>query len=121
MFGFSTKKEKQSIRDNAVLSVAKQLDAYKDEYHNRGLYLPPDFARDPSGWQTVLEKMNRAFVLLELEKRGEGEYWEAKNKWKKWGINEVDEDDIAEIEEAIQEGLTLFGKYLFWLTDTSLD
>jgi hypothetical protein len=79
------------------------------------MYLPPDYAKDPSGWSEALHAMKRAFCLLYEELNKEGELWEAKNKWNEFG--EQDTEKIEELNGVIKYGLTLFGKYLFYLTD----
>ena len=105
----------ETIRDIAVLTLYEVISDYSDWQEQHGLYLPPDFATDPTGWAIALQKMKRAFRLLYEEIMSEGELWEAKNKWKDYGEEDVEE--IKELNEEIQEGLTLFGKYLFYLTD----
>jgi len=114
---FFTSKKNLTIRDQCVHLFADEIAGYSDWYEEKGLKLPPDFAQNPSEWTEVLHKMKRAFQLLKEEKDGEGAYWLAKNKWKEFGIIEQDTEEIEEYEEEIQEGLMLFGKYLFWLTD----
>lgn len=112
-------KNDMTIRELTVRRVFKSLNEYADWACESGLYLPPDYAKDPTGWNEVLRKMQRAFRLLSEELDGEGQLWEAKNKWKQFG--EQDKEEVQALEKEIQEGLTLFGKYLFYLTDLIVD
>jgi len=107
--------EYTTIRDKAVESLYWSIKDYSDWYEECGIYLPPDYAIDPAGWTEVLHKIKNAFRLLYEEFREEGELWEAKNGWKDYG--EQDVDRIEELNKEIEEGLSLFGKYLFYFTD----
>ena len=112
-----TKKEEpyRTARDIIVQNISGIINDYVTWHSEHGLFMPPDFATDPTSWLIVLSKMKRSFSLLEEELREEGELWEAKNKWKKF--NEQDTEKIEELNAEIVEGLTLFGKYLFYLTE----
>lgn len=106
----------QTIRDKVVKTMWRKIENYSDWYEEQGLYLPPDYAADPSGWTEALHKVKRAFLLLKDEMNGEGELWKAKNQWKQFG--EQDVEKIQELEKEIKEGLTIFGSQLLFLTDT---
>lgn len=110
------KRQPETMRDKTVKTIFSMIEKYSKWYDEHGLYLPPDYASDPSAWSEALHKMSRAFKLLIQEMNGEGELWEAKNKWKKYG--EEDTEKIKELEAEIKEGLSLFGSQLFYLTDT---
>jgi hypothetical protein len=112
---FKQEKKVKVIRDVAVKSLYKIIADYSDWYEYKGLHLPPDYATDPSLWTLNLQKIKRAFELLHDEMNGEGELWEAKNKWKNFG--EQDTEKIEELNKEIIEGFTEFGKQLFYLTD----
>jgi len=103
------------IRDVAVESLYHMIEDYSTWYADKGLYLPPKYATDPTEWTVVLQKIKRAFKLLYEEMNEEGELWEAKNKWKDYGEKDVEEIKVLEME--IIEGLTLFGEQLFYLID----
>lgn len=108
-------KKVETIRDVAVKSLYDVVADYSDFYEEHGFYLPPEYATNPSTWTTNLQKMKRAFELLDEETHGEGELYDAKMKWAKYG--EVDAEKVKELEKEIEEGFTLFGKNLFYLTD----
>lgn len=119
---FFTKEKPITIRDACVHLLAQDVIDYSDWYEEHGIKLPPDFATDPSGWTEALHKMKRAFSLLLDEKNGEGELYDAKHEW--WlrsdRVNQLiipDEEKVKKLEREIAEGLALFGKYLFWMTD----
>lgn len=112
---FKKKKSIVTVREEAVESICAILEDYSEWYDRQGLYLPPDYATDPSQWSEALHKMKRAFRLLYDEMHEEGELWEAKNKWKKYG--EKDEQKVEELEKEVREGLALFGQQLFYLND----
>lgn len=103
------------IRDLTIRAIYEPLTDFVDWSCEQGLYLPPDYEKDPSGWAETLRHMQRAFRMLYEELDGRGELWEAKNKWKDFG--EQDTQKVAELEKDIQEGLSLFGKYLFYLIE----
>lgn len=108
-------KTELTLRDTIVTSVFKNIDEYADWYAEAGLLLPPDFATDPTQWTEALRKMQRAFSLVSEEIDGYGELWEAKNKWKEF--NEKDAEEIKLLEQEINEGFALFGKYLYYMND----
>ena len=107
--------ELETVRDIAVARIFDAVNDYSTWYSEKGLFLFPDYAFDPSTWTNVLFKMQRAFRLLHDELYEEGELWDAKHKWDNFG--EKDSKKIEELEKEIQEGLALFGKYLFWITE----
>lgn len=122
MFDFLTKREPPKatlVRDIAVMSVFEPLDEYIDWACEQGIYLPPGYETDPTGWNEALRKMQRAFRMLHEEQMEEGELYKAKNEWKQFA--EQDVDSIKALEKEIQEGLALFGKYLYFLTDAIVD
>lgn len=100
------KKKPKSIRDIAVNSLYKEIEEYDKWYPEKGMYLPPDYATDPSGWNEVLHQMSRAFKILDDKDNNRGKIWDDSDKIK-----------IAKLEEEIKSGLFLFGKYLYWLDD----
>lgn len=104
-----------TIRDVAVRALYHIVEDYSDWYEEHGLYLPPDYAADPTRWTEDLHRIKRAFKLLYDELDGEGELYAAKTKWSKYG--EVDAEEIKHLEKEINEGLEIFGKQLFYLTD----
>lgn len=104
-----------TIRDVAVSSLTDIINNYTDWYVENGLYLPPDYATDPSSWNEVLRKIQRAFNLLNDEAHQKGELFEAKEEWKKYG--EQDTAKIDDLNKEIKQGLEFFGKYLFDLID----
>ena len=108
-----------TIREMTIRAIYEPLDEYVDWACEQGMSLPPDYAKDPTAWNEILRHMQRAFRLLNEELEGEGDLWKAKNEWKEFG--EQDADKIKEIEKDIQGGLTLFGKYLFYLTEEIVD
>lgn len=112
-------RSKETIRGTAVRELYPLISKYADWNAEHGMYLPPDFASDPTGWANALRDMQRAFRILKEELEGEGELWEAKNRWKKYG--QEDSQEICEIEAQIERGLTLFGKYLYFLTNEIYD
>lgn len=117
---FGTKKPKLTlVRDITVAAVAEPLIEYADWACEQGLYLPPGYETDPTGWAEALRKMQRAFRLLQQELDGEGELWKAKHGWKEFG--EQDTEKIKDLEKEIQEGLALFGQNLYYLTDIIVD
>lgn len=84
-----------TIRDTAVKHLAEIIEDYSLWYEEHGIHLPPEYAHDPTGWTNDLQKVREAFLLLEDE----------------------DEEAIKAKEKEIVEGLTIFGKQLFYLTD----
>lgn len=107
------KEKVKTIRELTIKRIYPMLDKYIDWACDCGLYLPPDYALDPTSWAEALRKMQRAFRILSMEYEGEGELWKAKV--------DKNEEKIARLEADIQEGLTLYGKYLFFLTDVIVD
>ena len=104
------------LRDQIVRFLAPLIEDYADWNSEHGLYLPDSLSNDPTAWQVALMKMKRALNLLDDELNGEGDLWEAKNKWK--GVSgEVDAEKVAELEKEIREGLELFGRYAYDLID----
>lgn len=108
-----------TIRERAVKALYKPIHTYVEWAVEQGLYLPPDYAIDPTGWNEVLRKIQRAFRLSYEELEEDGELWKAKTEWKQFG--EQDSDKIKELEKEIEEGFTLFGKYMFYLQDVIVD
>lgn len=108
-----------TIRERAVRALAGAVTRYSDWACESGLYLPEEFATSPSDWAEILRKIQRGFAIAAEEMRGEGELWDAKHAWEKYG--EKDVEKIKELERDIQEGFALFGKYLFHLTDKIVD
>ena len=106
MFKNPFRKTSKIIKDVAVESLCKAVIEYDAWYADHGLYLPPDYIIDPTGWTEALHKMARAFKLADDQKNQTGEIW-----------NEPDMTKRAELEEEMKGGFFLFGKYLFWLTD----
>jgi hypothetical protein len=104
-----------TIRDIAVDNLYRMVRDYSEWYDEHGLYLPPDYASDPTGWTIALQKMRRSFGLLYEEMNGYGELWEAKNVWKEYGA--IDIEKINELNKEIKEGLSLFGSQLIYMTD----
>lgn len=111
-----TPRENVTIRDIAVEALFEAIDDYADWYSEEGLLLPPDYATAPTDWNIALQKMQRAFRLLYEEARKEGDFWEAKHAWD--DFKEQDKEKIEQLNKEIEEGLALFGKCLFYLTDT---
>lgn len=105
--------EVKTIRDTAVEALYYAVDDYCTWYIEQGLYLPPGYETDPSGWSEVLNQIKRAFRLLFEDMNAEGEYWDAQQG--------VDQEKVDKLEKEIQGGLALFGKYLFYLTDEIKD
>ena len=110
--------DKETIRDKTVRVLFERVNEYVDWACEEGLYLPPDFATDPTAWATTLRDIQRAFTLLNDELNQEGELWEAKNKWKEFGEKNVEEMEY--LNKEVEKGLTLFGKYLFYLTSDTI-
>jgi hypothetical protein len=98
---------KKTIRDLSVEKLYKPVYEYCSWYVEQGIYLPPDYAKDPSGWSEVLNQIKYAFRLLYEYSERSGELWEARK----------DKEATAKLEKEIQSGFSLFGKYLFFLTD----
>lgn len=90
------KKKNTNIRDTVINNLSDMVDRYDKWYEEFGLYLPPDYECDPTGWTEALHSINKAFKLLRENED---------NKFSK------------EQEEDIKSGLFLFGKYLYWLND----
>lgn len=109
------KKTPANIRDYSVQALYRLVSDYSDWYEEHGVKLPPDFATDPTAWTVCLQKMKRAFCLLHDEQNGSGPLWNAKHKWAQFG--EVDSEEIKDLEQEIHEGLSLFGKYLYYMQD----
>ena len=116
---FGHNQSNDTIRDVTVRALTDAINEYADWSCEQGLYLPPDFATDPTGWAETLRSIQRAFNLLSDELDQTGALWEAKNKWQHYG--EKDTEKIEELNKEIIKGLTLFGKYLFYLTDIIID
>lgn len=124
VFSEDSKEGSKTIRDTAVEALYYVITDYSDWYDEQGLYLPPDYASNPSEWCEVLHQMKRAFKLLFQELHNEGELWEAKKliypdingKY----IGQTTKE-VEKLEKEIQEGLALFGKYLYFLTDEIKD
>lgn len=118
---FGSKKvenKKETIRDLTIRTLTKRVNEYTEWNAQHGLYLPPDFTTDPSGWINTLRDIQRAFNLLNDELDEEGELWEAKTKWAKYG--EKDAEAIEDLNKEVRRGLSLFGKYLFDLADDTI-
>lgn len=109
--------KKQTIRDAAIAYLAPLVDEYADWNAEKGLYLPPDFEKDPSGWAQALREMQYALNTLRAEQKGEGDLYDAKSRWR----GEGDKEQIEDINNRVINGLALFGKYLFYLTDKIAD
>ena len=114
------KKEKEiTIRDKAVKALCIAVGEYSQWYDEHGLYLPPDYATNPSEWNEVMHKIKRAFRLLYDEMNKEGDLWEVKNKWEKYGQKDVEE--IEALEKEIRDGFILFGSQLLYMNDIKKD
>lgn len=100
------KKKQENIRDKAVKCLLDIVHKYDNWYAEKGLYLPPDYASDPSGWTEALHKIHRAFKLMDDKNNEKGEIW-----------NEPDLGKREALEEEVRGGFFLFGKYLYWLND----
>lgn len=111
-------KETKTIRDATIENLYYLVDEYCSWYVEQGLYLPPGYETNPTGWNEVLNSIKRAFRLLFEDMNGEGQYYEAK---KLAGSDGKDSADLEKIEKDIQEGLAYFGKHLFHLTDRVVD
>lgn len=111
-------KKEKTIRDITIKTLCKRINRYVDWSCEHGLYLPPGFESDPTGWANTLRDIQRAFNLLNDELNEEGELWELKNKWKEFG--EEDVEGLGYLNKEVERGLTLFGKYLFYLTDDTI-
>lgn len=109
------KKEAFNIKGYVVSRVTPLIDSYVDWYAQRGIFLPPDYATDPTGWTEVLRKIQRAFILADTEDDDDGEIHQAKVKWSTFG--QEDPEAIKELYNEIQLGFELFGKYLMHLKD----
>ena len=107
----------KTLRDLVVWNLSGDVKDYAEWYADHGIYLPEEFSHDPSQWTEVLRKISRAFELRFDEIKGEGELFEARNRWAEFG--EVDAEKLKELEQEVQEGFELFGKYLNVLTDTT--
>lgn len=103
--------EDRTIREVAIAELYHVVDDYCTWYVEQGLYLPPDYATDPSGWNEVINQIKRAFTLMHDYSAETGELWKAKGN----------EEMTAKLEKEVQEGFTLFGKYLFFLNDVVND
>jgi hypothetical protein len=109
----------ETVRDRTVRTLALPIDKYVDWACEQGLYLPPGFETDPTGWNEVLRSIQRAFSLLYKEQQEYGELWTAKMKWKEFG--EQDTEEINALNKEVATGLANFGKHLFYLTDVIVD
>lgn len=115
---FPWQKAKPTIKSTAVKYLHQMVEDYSEWYDDHGLYLPPDYASDPTGWTEALHVVKRAFKLLNDEMNGEGELWEAKHAWEQFG--EKDSEKIIELEKEIKAGLTIFGAQLLYLSDLDI-
>ena len=104
-----------TIRDVVARNVAELMKAYHRWYSEDGLYLPPEYEADPSGWTEALRKMSRAFQLVAHIDDEDGELHNALHKWD--SVGEKDVEEIRRLEDEIIEGFTLFGKNLYYLKD----
>jgi hypothetical protein len=109
------KEDPRKIRDIGITALYEAIEDYSEWYDEHGIHLPPTYADNPTAYTEDLHKMSRAFRLLYEEIQGEGELWEAKHGWEKYG--EKDVQKIEELEKDIQEGLLLFGQNFFYMTD----
>lgn len=109
------KKKTKTIRDTAVKALFDIVSDYSEWYDEHGLYLPPDYMHDPTGWCEDLHKVKRAFTLLYEDLNEKGELWEAKKKWEKFG--EQDAEKLKDLNNEILDGLRIFGAQLLYLTD----
>jgi hypothetical protein len=110
-------RKRKTIRDVAVSSLAPLVDEYADWNAEQGLYLPPGFEKDPTGWAQALREMQYALNVLRDECNEEGDLYDAKKRWAGQGDNE----QIEDINNRVINGLTLLGKYLFYLNDKKAD
>lgn len=105
-----------SLRDITASLLNEFVEDYSDWYERRGIHIPDSYNGDATAYTEDLHKMKRAFRLLAEELEGEGELWDAKHAWEAYG--EKDVMKIEELEAEIREGMLLFGKNLYYMTDT---
>lgn len=103
--------KEMTIREAAVLELYHTIDDYCSWYIEQGIYLPPGYEKDPSGWNEVLNQIKRAFTLLHDYKAETGQLWDARGN----------AEETKKLQEQICTGFELFGKYLFYLTDEIVD
>lgn len=92
-------KKKKSVRAVAVESLLEVLESYSEWYDQAGLYLPPKYATDPTGWSEAMHVMVRALDLIDIEET----YTEG-------SISEAEKKEVI-------KGLKLLGENLYYMTD----
>ena len=83
------------------------LKSFIKDYEEHGMHLPIEFASDPGSWLMILKKIEFAFDVVYSEEYGD------KNGYT---LN-MNEEQIKEHNLKVEEGLTLFGKYMRDLWD----
>jgi hypothetical protein len=83
------------------------LKTFVKDYEEHGMALPREFASDPGAWLMILKKMELAFDSAWADE------FEEENRFTK-GMNE---EQIKEHKLQVEEGFTLFGKYMRDLYD----
>lgn len=112
MFNLSKKKEQKSIRQVAVENLTDLISDYAEWYHRAGLYLPPAYAADPTGWSEALQKIERAFDLVS---GNDDDYTLAQFNAETGLVGDL--QNLEDLEKEINEGFALFGANLLYLTD----
>lgn len=97
------------LRTTIIDRLTNDIDDYVEWYSEQGVYLPDEFAQDPSAWTEVLRKIQRAFRLASTELGSEGEIMKARILG--------NHEQVKKLTEEMQEGFELFGKYLNVLRD----
>lgn len=97
------------LRTIIIDKITDDIIEYTDWYAENGVYLPDEFAQDPSAWTEVLRKIQRAFRLAVMEFGSDGEIMKAQILG--------NQEEVKKLIGGMQEGFELFGKYLNVLRD----
>jgi hypothetical protein len=80
----------------------KPLKKFVKYYEEHGMYLPDEFETDPASWLAILKKIEFAF----------DSEWSSRHEVQNRYIKGKTEEEIKEHNLKVEEGFTLFGKYM---------
>lgn len=95
------------VGDFVFEKTYKPLKKFIKHYEEHGMALPLEFATDPGTWLSILKKIEFAF----------DSEWSVQNEIENRFTKGMTDEKIKEHDKKVEEGFTLFGKYLLYLYD----
>jgi len=105
-YGYS-ENDVSDLSSYVIDKVYYPLKSFIKDYEEHGMHLPIEFASDPGAWLNILKKIELAF-----DSAWEDEF-EVDNRF----TTNLNEEQLKEHNLKVEEGFTLFGKYMRDLWD----